>query len=70
VAHVIYRDKKTGRFVKKATWKRSKTKGGKRFKRERLKPKRKFVPPPPVPPEEFEEIELIGGFDSPGRKKK
>lgn len=23
-----------------------------------------------IPPEEFEEIELVGGFDSPGRKRK
>lgn len=32
-----YRDRKTGRWVKKSTWKRSKAHGGTRYKRERVK---------------------------------
>jgi len=31
-----YRDKKTGRFVSKKTWQRSRARGGKRFLRERI----------------------------------
>lgn len=42
-----YRDRKTGRFAKKSTWKRSKAHGGKRYKREKIKRKRKRIPPPP-----------------------
>lgn len=34
---IIYRDKKTGRFASKSTWKRSRTHGGTRFKREPLR---------------------------------
>ena len=34
---VIYRDKKSGRFVSEATWKRSKAQGGTRYVRQRLK---------------------------------
>lgn len=72
MAQVTYRDRKTGRFVKKATWQRSIARGGKRYKRERPKPKRKrkLSRPPKPPIEEFETIELVGGFDSPGKKRK
>jgi hypothetical protein len=34
---VIYRDKKSGRFVSESTWKRSKAQGGTRYVRQRLK---------------------------------
>jgi hypothetical protein len=34
---VIYRDKKSGRFVAESTWKRSKAQGGTRYVRKRLK---------------------------------
>jgi len=44
---LIYRDRDTGRFVKKQVWKRAKKRGSKRYKREKIKPK----PPPPPPPE-------------------
>jgi len=78
----IYRDKRTGRFASKKTWKRSKARGGKRYVRQGIvlpargrKRVRRAVRLPVVRPrveeiEEFEEIELVGGFDSPGRKKK
>jgi hypothetical protein len=33
---VIYRDTRTGRFASKATWTRSKAKGGTRYKRGRV----------------------------------
>lgn len=36
-----YRDTKTGRLVSKETWKRSRARGGKRYKREYTKPKPK-----------------------------
>ena len=42
----IYRDRNTGRFAKKTTWKRSKAHDGTRYKRKRIKKKL----PPPVPP--------------------
>lgn len=35
-----YRDSKTGRLVSKAKWKRSKAQGGKRYKRETVKPRK------------------------------
>lgn len=47
---MIYRDSKTGRLVSKATWKRSKSRGGKRYKRERPKQRRKTPTPKPPPP--------------------
>lgn len=34
---MIYRDKKSGRFVSESTWKRSKARGGTRYVRQRLK---------------------------------
>lgn len=44
-----YRDRLTGRFVKRSTWKRSKAHGGDRYKRERVprKKEREIEPPPP-----------------------
>jgi hypothetical protein len=42
----IYRDTLTGRFAKKAAWKRSKARGGKRYKREKVKRKKRLPPPP------------------------
>lgn len=30
----VYRDRQSGKFVRKETWKRSKRQGGKRYKRE------------------------------------
>ena len=44
----VYRDRKTGRFTKKSTWKRSRSLGGKRYVRSLLKPrsKRSRVPQP------------------------
>lgn len=32
----VFRDSKTGRFVRKSTWKKSKKQGGKRYKREAI----------------------------------
>jgi len=72
-----YRDKKTGRFVSAAKWKRSKAQGGTRYKRERAKKKKKREVTPPrelrtlreyedayAEAEEFEEQEEIeGGAD-------
>jgi len=46
----IYRDTKTGRRVKKDTWKRSRAHGGKRYKRERIKPTRRARPMRPAAP--------------------
>lgn len=37
---VTYRDKKTGRFVSRSTWKRSKSRGGTRYVRQRTKVQR------------------------------
>lgn len=42
----IYRDSKTGRFVKKSTWTRSRGRGGTRFKRESI---RQTSPPVRLP---------------------
>lgn len=64
----VYRDSKTGRFVKRSTWKRSKAKGGKRYKRERVKaPKRKppIPPPPPPPKKQFREYQVTLNLMSP-----
>lgn len=36
-APVIFRDKKSGRYVSESTWKRSKARGGTRYVRQRLK---------------------------------
>lgn len=52
---MIYRDSKTGRFAKKSTWQRSKSKGGTRYKRERPKVRRKEPKPKPPKPEELRE---------------
>jgi hypothetical protein len=76
-----YRDRKTGRFVAKSTWKRSRARGGTRIKRETQsragKPlrKRKLPRPRTLPrperrereerEEEEEEIEYGGAIDSP-----
>lgn len=70
MARIIYRDKKTGRFTKRATWKRSKAKNGKRYVRERILSKPKKRRREREEEEEFEDIELVGGFDSPGGKRK
>jgi hypothetical protein len=37
---VVYRDKKSGRFVSGSTWKRSRARGGTRYVRQRLKVRR------------------------------
>lgn len=88
MARIVYRDSKTGRFAKRATWERSKAQGGTRYVRKRIVSRvsaRPSTPSVPVPvpervePEELEreleegdveEIELVGGFDSPGRKRR
>ena len=69
----IYRDTKTGRFCTKASWKRSKKRGGDRYKRERIpvgkrKKKREVTPPPPPPqaPEVFEWV-ISFSYDKSGR---
>ena len=51
-----FRDRKTGRFVSRATWRRSKAHGGKRYVRERPR-KLKKLPPPPPPAPEYDEYE-------------
>ena len=55
----VYRDKKTGRFASKATWKRSRARGGTRFVRESTKEiktsrTRKRVPRPAIRPKKHE----------------
>lgn len=74
---VRFRDTKTGRFVSKSTWKRSRAHGGTRYKRERLKPAHRARParPPALPvlteeelaEIEFEEQEYQGAFDTGGK---
>lgn len=51
---LIYRDRKTGRFVRKSTWTRSKAQGGTRYVRQKVE--RRRVAPSPVP--EIEPIEI------------
>jgi hypothetical protein len=75
-----YRDRKTGRFVSKSTWKRSHARGGERYKRENParyhRPPREEEEPEELPEpfeeplEEEEEPEYAGAFDSPGGKKR
>jgi len=76
-----YRDRKTGRFVSAATWRRSRAHGGSRFHREKARRVKRRKPTQPVRPralptpeeikreiareEEEEEIEYAGAFDSP-----
>lgn len=51
----VYRDGNTGRFVAKSTWKRSKSHGGSRYKRETIQHKKeREITPPPQPPDEGE----------------
>lgn len=59
---VFYFDKATGKRVKKATWKRSKARGGTRYVRRTLKAKRK-----PVKARRDFHVTLMGGR---GRKPK
>jgi hypothetical protein len=62
-----YRDKQTGKFVSKATWKRSRAHGGSRFRRERARVKRapkkliarRKVRPRTLPRPAREEIERV-----------
>lgn len=72
-----FRDKKTGRFVARATWKRSKAHGGTRYVREKTPVAKRKLPEPEeftqeeidrAIEEEFEEdeeAEYEGAFDSP-----
>lgn len=54
-ARAAYRDKVTGRFVSRAVWKRSKARGGKRYKRVRVHvPGRQRAARPKAPLEEKE----------------
>lgn len=73
---MIYRDTETGKFVSKATWKRSRAHGGTRYRRSRTGPVKKHpkiakavraaaLPEPEERYEEEEEIEYGGAFDSP-----
>ena len=73
---VIFRDKKTGRFVSRSTWKQSKAHGGNRYVRERKPAQRTRRPARRALTEEeideleeqlaeSEEEEIAGGFDSP-----
>lgn len=64
-----YRDRKTGKFVSRATWERSKSHGGTRYVRNyfRVKPSRKQIERA-IEEEEEEaeaEVEYGGAFDSP-----
>lgn len=80
-ARVAYRDKVTGRFVSRATWKRSKAHGGARFRRAVLgkrTPSKRSMRPKALPGprlkdvedrEIYDDIEFQGAFDSPGSKK-
>lgn len=56
----VYRDSKTGRFVSKSTWNRSKSHGGSRYKRQRVAQgssrvvaKRLPPPTPSLPPGDY-----------------
>jgi len=72
-----YRDTRTGRFVSKATWKRSRAHGGSRYRRVRIAPvsdrhpkkagpvRAAALPEPEERYEKDEEIEYGGAFDSP-----
>jgi hypothetical protein len=40
---MIYRDRKTGRFASRATWKRSHARGSRRYVREKPKPKQRAI---------------------------
>lgn len=70
----VYRDSKTGKFVKKKLWKRSRASGGDRYKRERItarkpaKPARRPIPPtrPAAEPEVFEFV-VSFSYDKSGR---
>jgi hypothetical protein len=48
---VIYRDRKTGRWVKESTWRRSKAHGGTRYRREFIRPPKPPKKPPRKPME-------------------
>lgn len=65
----IYRDKKTGRFTSKKTWKRGIARGSKRYKREKIEaPKKKLPPvPPPFIGEEVHEYIISFSYDKSGR---
>jgi hypothetical protein len=67
----IYRDTKSGRFASKKAWKQGKSRGSKRYKRERIKApvkKRKFPPvPPPIPEGEVHEYVVSFSYDKSGR---
>jgi hypothetical protein len=54
MTRTIYRDTKTGRFASKKTWKRSKAKGGTRYKRGKIRKKEPGVVIPPGEPEVHE----------------
>jgi hypothetical protein len=72
--HTVYRDSKTGKFVKKSTWRRSRARGGDRYKRERItarkpkKPERLPIPEPrpAAEPEVFEYV-VAFSYDKSGR---
>lgn len=70
----VYRDTKTGKFTSKKTWRRSRSRGGDRYKRERITVRKPKKPgprpiPPPTPPPEPEVFEYIVAFsyDKSGR---
>src|SRR3982751_1369996 len=50
-----YRDRLTGKFISRKKFERYKSRGGKRFKREKSKPKQKEreITPAPPPPKEW-----------------
>lgn len=55
MATTRYRDTRTGKLVKKSTWKRAKSRGSSRYKRESIKKKRVIIggePHPIKPPTE------------------
>lgn len=47
----IYRDRKTGKFVKRSTWKRSRAQGGIRYRRQRIGPVQREGKPAKVEPD-------------------
>lgn len=61
-----YRDTKTGRYVNKTTWRRSRSHGGTRYKRVRPKPtiRARRIVTPATPPQEIpaEFLELGDDF--------
>jgi len=61
----LYRDRKTGRFISKATWKRSRARGGTRYVRQTVKVRKRRPPKPKrLPPGKLKEWLVTWEYDS------